>query len=148
MKTVLLDCNIYDQLEADETTRKRLASLVLQGKVRVIATPKVIDELRASPFEGVPDWFPIDTEPEAVFVLDHAYLDMARLGSGNVYERHRGDSNNIADAIIADSSVDLADIAVSEDRRFVRRLKEASAKCRAMDYGGFVAWLRSECPHL
>ena len=52
------------------------------------------------------------------------------------------------DQIIADSSVDLADIAVSEDRRFVRRLKEASAKCRAMDYGGFVAWLRSECPHL
>ena len=34
--------------------------------MRVIATPKVIDELHASPFEGAPDWFPIDTEPEAV----------------------------------------------------------------------------------
>ena len=143
---ILFDGNIYDRLEADESTRKRLASLVSQGQVRVIATPKIVDELDKSPFGGVPNWFPVDTEPEAVFVIDHARIGMARLGPGNVYESHRGTSNKVADAVIADSADDLADIAVSDDGRFVRRLNRASAGCRAMNYDGFLAWLQAEFP--
>ena len=146
MKAILFDCNIYDRLASDGKTRIRLASLVSQGQVRVIATPKVLYELDKSPFRGVPNWFPVDAETEAVFVLDHGQLGMARLGPGDVYESHRGSSNKVADAIIADSADDLADIAVSEDRRFVRRLNRTNASCRAMDYGEFLAWLQVEFP--
>ena len=146
MKTILFDCNIYDRLASDQTTRIRLASLVSRGQVRVIATPKVIDELNKSPFGGVPNWFPVDAELEAVFVLDHGRLSMARLGPGDVYESHRGTSNKVADAIIADSADDLADIAMSEDGRFVRRLNRTSVGCRAMDYDEFLAWLKAEFP--
>ena len=38
------------QAEAPEEARARLTSLVTEKQVRVIATPKVVDELRAGPF--------------------------------------------------------------------------------------------------
>ena len=84
MQTILLDSNIYDKLWSDENTRLRLASLILHSKVHVIATPKIVDELTRSPFKGVPDWFDVDEEIEAVAVVGHARVGMARLGSGNV----------------------------------------------------------------
>ena len=68
---------------------------------------------------------------------------MARLGSGEVYADHRGTSSKIADAIIADSSDDLADIAVSNVGRFVRRLNAKSVRCRAMSYDRFRSWLQA-----
>ena len=52
MQTILLDSNIYDKLWSDENTRLRLASLILHSKVRVIATPMIVDELTRSPFKG------------------------------------------------------------------------------------------------
>ena len=146
MQTILLDSNIYDKLWSDENTRLRLASLILHSKVHVIATPKIVDELTRSPFKGVPDWFDVDEEIEAVAVVGHARVGMARLGSGNVYMHHRGNSQNVEDAIIADSADDLADIAVSEDGRFVRRLNSISGRCHAMGYTQFMAWLESEFP--
>ena len=146
MQTILLDSNIYDKLWSDEKTRLRLASLILYSNVRVIATPKIVDELTRSDFNGVPDWLDVGEEIEAVAVVDHARVGMARLGSGNVYSHHRGNSQNVEDAIIADSADDLADIAVSEDRRFVRRLNSRSGRCHAMGYTQFMAWLESEFP--
>ena len=137
----LLDSNIYDKLWADENTRLRLASLILHRKVHVIATPKIVDELTRSPFKGVPDWVDVDEEIEAVAVVGHAQDGMARLGSGNVYMHHRGNSQKVEDAIIADSADDLADIAVSEDERFVRRLNSINGRCYAMGYTQFMAWL-------
>ena len=34
-------------------------------------------------------------------MVGHARVDMARLGSGNVYRHHRGNSQKVEDAIIA-----------------------------------------------
>lgn len=72
--TVLLDANICDKLEADEPVRALLASAVSAERLRVIAPPKVRDELLDSPFEGIPKWFPVESEIESVFVLNHAHL--------------------------------------------------------------------------
>ena len=122
MTTILLDSHIYDCLEEDVDARQQLTSLVTSGMVTVVVTPKVVDELKDSPFGGVPEWFPVTIEPEAVFVLGHARLGMARLSQGDVYKEHRGESNNIKDAIIAHSADALADVAVSNDKRFRHRL--------------------------
>jgi len=93
-------------------------------------------------FQGIPGWFPVDLEPEAVTVLDHAHLDLTNLGPGEVFNKHRGVSSKASDAIIADSADSLADVLVSEDRRCRERLKKISNKCKAMIYKEFSTWLQ------
>ena len=144
MVTALLDGNIYDKLEKDADTRNLIAQLCDQGKLRIIATPIVEDELKLSPFGGIPKWFPVEVLAEGVFVLDYAHLDAARLGEGRVYSEHRGTSNKIPDGILADSADAFADLLVSEDNRCRNRLSALSNRCRGLTYAEFLAWLRIE----
>ena len=141
MKTILLDSNIYDRLEEDAEACRALSAQVSNGEVAVIATPKIVDELRNSPFDGIPTWFPVSVEPEAVTVLGHARLGMTRLSNGDVYRAHRGKSKKVPDAIIAHSANALADIAVSDDGRFRHRLRAISQQCRVMSFDKFREWL-------
>ena len=145
-KTIILDGNIYDALAVDSQTRDAVAGLVRRGLVRVIATPVLVRELSQSPFKGVPDWFPVERESEGVAVLGHWPLGMARLGDGQVYNSHRGGSNKIADAIIADSAASLADVLVSNDQRCRKRLAELNTGCVAFTFEEFREWLQSGGP--
>ncbi len=47
MVTMLLDGNVYDTLDQDLLARSIIATLIAQGNLRIIATPKVLDELRS-----------------------------------------------------------------------------------------------------
>ncbi len=142
MTTILLDGNVYNKLEADGESCARLRALVDRGLARVIATPVVVDELEKSPFRGLPKWFPVSVEAENVTVLNYGRLDMTNLGDGAAYAEHRGESDKIPDAMLADSADALADILVSEDRRCRERLKKISTRCRGLDYNEFREWLR------
>lgn len=143
MKTVLLEGNIYNKLEHDLCTRERILRLSESNAIRVIVTPKVKDELEheGSPFHGIPDWFPVHLENEAVVIFDHAHLDQADLGEGEVCSEHLGTSKQVSDAMIADSADTRADVLVTEDERFWKRLNEISESCQAMKYEEFTAWL-------
>jgi hypothetical protein len=112
---LLLDGNVYDMLRDDDKSRLLLSQLVADGLVQVLATPVVVAELKGSSFSGVPAWFPISVVAEAVTVLGHARLGMARLSSGKLYRVHRGESRKVRDAIIAHSANALADALVSQD---------------------------------
>ena len=142
MTTILLDANVYDKLQADGESRAMVRTLVDRGAAKVIATPTVLNELRNSPFGGIPDWFTVSLETENVTVLGFASLGMTKLGEGLVYGEHRGESSKIPDAIIADSADGLADILVSEDRRCRERLKKISTRCAGLDYEQFKKWLK------
>ena len=146
MLTLLLDSNVYDDLLANDIAKSRLAELSCAGRIRVIATPTIVEELvhNNSPFDGVPDWFPVERVHESVFVVGHARLGMAKLGPGDVYGHHRGDSSQIKDAVIADSAETLADIAVSCDNRFRKRLNDVANRCRVMNFEEFQTWLQCE----
>jgi hypothetical protein len=141
---VFLDTNVYDRLRDDLATRTRLATAISRGQVRVVATPVMADEMLVGPFGGFPDYFPVQVEPEAVFVLGHARLGMARLGLGKVFNAHKGSSQNTKDAIVAESADKLADILVSEDRRCRNRLAQLSHSCTAMDFHAFCDWLSAQ----
>jgi hypothetical protein len=143
-KTVLLDTNIYDSLQADVGTRDLLTRLVGEGRVSIIVTPKVRDELAAGPFGGVPAWIPMHHVIESVAVLGHWHLGEAALGEGQVFTAHRGESNKVGDAIIADSADTYADILVSEDARLRKHFTSVSERCLALDFGEFRAWLKSQ----
>ena len=143
MTTVMLDGNIFDKLRDDPEARSTIAKLVKSGDLRVIATPLVVDELRASPFGGVPNYFEVNVVPEAVTVLGDAKPGMARLGHGEACKEHQGKSRKIKDAIITQSAHALAGIFVSEDQRCRKRLSEISSQCRAFCYAEFRDWLFS-----
>ncbi len=143
MITALLDGNIYDKLKVAPDTQSRIAELCTTEQLRVIATPVIESELAASHFGGIPDWFPVEVVDESVFVLDRAQLGRARLGEGEVYKEHRGESSQIPDGILADSAHAYADLLVSEDKRCRDRLTRISSRCVGVDYAGFVERLES-----
>lgn len=74
-RSVVFDCNVFDQIAHDETARQRIRALVDAGALSVLVPPTLRDELARSPFAGVPPWFPWQAIPDSVFILDHSHLD-------------------------------------------------------------------------
>ena len=141
MTRVLLDGNIYNCLAADQSTRERLAARVRAGDVAVFATPVIVDELAKSPFGGIPNWFPVTIEAERLAVLGYWRLGMAYLSDGKMFAQHKGDSQQVPDAILAHTADAVADILVTEDKRCRKRLNELSSTCRGMSFAEFRQWL-------
>ena len=92
MNRIVLDANIWDKLAVDAPGRERLGSLVSASAIEIIVPDTLLQQLEASPFGGVPDWFAVNVIPDSVFVLDHSRLDHARLGDGEVFTAQRGES--------------------------------------------------------
>jgi hypothetical protein len=117
MTKVVLDANIWDKLAADELARERIRSLCEAAVLEVVVPHTLLQQLEASPFAGVPDWFPTDVIPDSVSVLGHWRLGFARLGDGEIFTSHLGKSQQVSDAVIVDAADIDADAFVSEDRR-------------------------------
>lgn len=141
MTRVLLDGNIYDKLKADETTRRLIYEKIVAGILVVIASPIVVDELNESPFNGLPDFFPVKQITEAIAVAGYARAGLARVSNGEVYDAHRGTSKKSKDAIIAETANVDCDVFVSEDQRCRKRLKEVEPKCLVLSYDEYKEWL-------
>ena len=145
MNKVVLDTNIYDILATDTDRCELLRELILNGAVEVLVSPVVHDQLEASPFKGLPTMFPVRLVSEAVAIVGVAKVGLARIGAGEVFTRHRGESSQYEDAIIADTAHSDADIFVSEDNRCRKRLKEISVDLKCLNYEEFSAWLDEHC---
>ena len=85
--------HIYDLISKSEEVKELISTLVKVKKIEILAPDMVVRELENSPFKGHPDWFPSDKITDSTFILDHSRLDFARLGSGDIYEKHKGESN-------------------------------------------------------
>jgi len=136
MKAVVLDSNIYDELEIDIETRELLSELVARGNLRVISTPRIRRELQDSPLQGIPDWFPVVHELESVSILPFR-LGETRLGRGEVFKAHLGESAKRADAEITDSANSYADVFVTDDRRCRKRAQDCAPLCQTLTYQDF-----------
>lgn len=135
---VLLDCMEFDLLEKDVEAREKIRELCNQGKLEIIVTPKLIKELSGGPLRGVPDWFPITYRKESVVVSGHAFLGHGFLRKGEIYSKHRGDSEQeVPDAILAESANVYADVFVSEEKRARNRLSKFSVRCKGMTFTEF-----------
>ena len=137
MIKVVLDANIWDRLAEDVQARDQIRSLCEASALEIIVPDTVLQQLKASPFAGVSDWFPTNVIADSVFVLDHSRLGFARLGGGDVFTAHRGTSQQIPDAVIVDAADNDADIFVSEDRRARERYAKLRDRGRALDYARF-----------
>jgi hypothetical protein len=134
---VVLDANVWDKLAEDQSARERVRSLCEASALEIIVPDRLLQELDASPFSGVPDWFAVSVIPDSVFVLDHSRLGFARLGDGDVSAAHKGKSQQVSDAVIVDVADNDADVFVSEDRRARERYATLRDRGRALDYGRF-----------
>ncbi|WP_186096726.1 hypothetical protein [Burkholderia gladioli] len=136
---IILDSNIYDRLEQDAESIELLLNLIELQAVAILMPRQVAEELRQRK-AGFPDQFPVEIIGHAV-----ARADIMRagdyLGSGEVYDAHRGTSNSEADAFIVDVAAMVADWFVSEDRRSLRRFPLGS-RCIPMRYDDFCGKLR------
>jgi hypothetical protein len=136
---LVLDCNIWDKLGNDAPARARIRALCEAGSLTIIVPHTLVEELAASPFAGVPDWFPVAHITDSVFIFDHSRLDSARLGDGEIFAAHRGKSQQIADAVLVDAADTDADIFVSEDRRARKHYAELRDAGRSLNYARFRA---------
>lgn len=139
MTKLVLDANIGDKLAVDDAARARMRQLCDSAVLAIIVPDTLQRQLQASPFAGVPDWFPVIEIPDSVFVLDHSHLGSARLGDGEVFTAHRGESRQVADAVIVDAADTDADVFVSEDRRARERYANLRGRGRALGYARFRA---------
>ena len=139
MTKAVLDANIWDKLGGDDQARERVRSLCEAGELEIVVPDTLLQQLQASPFGGVPEWFPTNVIADSVCVLDHSRLDFARLGDGDVFTAHRGASQQISDAVIVDAADNEADVFVSEDRRARERYATLRDRGRAFDYARFRA---------
>ncbi len=138
MKTKLvLDANIWDKLAEDDQARDRIRSLCDAGDLEVVVPDTLLQQLAASPFSGVPEWFPTNVIADSMFVLAHSKLDFARLGNGEMFTAHRGSSQQITDAVIVDAADTDADVFVSEDRRARQRYARLRDHSRSLEYARF-----------
>ena len=134
MIAIVLDTNIYDRLEVDAATVNQIDQLITSNLITVLVPRQVAEELRQRP-TGIPALFPMSYVGHAVA---RAGIMCAGdyLGSGKVFDGHRGNSQKTADAFIADVASMIADWFVSEDNRCLRRFP-ANTRCTPMRYQQF-----------
>lgn len=137
MTKVVLDCNVWDKLALFTEAQDRIRRLCIAGDMEIVIPDSLHRELMESPFQGIPDWFPVRIVSDSVFVLDHSVLNHARLGEGEIYREHLGESKQRNDAIIVDAADSDADIFVSEDKRARTRYASLRGTEKSMDFDEF-----------
>lgn len=140
MKTVILDTNIYDKLRDKLITRKLIKNLIDKAKLLIIMPRSVAEELHLSPLKEVQSYFPIKFVGNTVGNVNMAVCDA--IGSGEVFNKHVGDSKKVNDAYIVDAADWYADWLVSEDVRLINRAAKISNRFRCMNYCQFLQELK------
>ena len=134
---LVLDCNIYDLLGEDEDCLSNLTNLIQNKGWKVLVPATLLHELLDSPFKGVPNWINVEEDLDSVFILGHTQLGTGRLGDGDIYYSHKGNSTKIKDSVIVDYAVKNADIFVSEDKRALKSLLKMKVNREVYNYNDF-----------
>ena len=140
MISVIFDTNIYDLLACDELQRESIRILAAQGKLKVIVSRTVAEELGRSPFRGVPDFFPFEYVGNTVGRADIMCAGDS-IGEGDIYDKHLGSSTKGNDAFIVDAASWHADWLVSEDERLRKRAAQIGMQAKSMSYQEFLSEL-------
>jgi len=134
---IVLDSNIYDLLAEDQECLKNLTLLIENEEWMVLAPATINDELKESPFGGIPEWLNVIEDYDSVFVVGYTKLGTGRIGKGEIYTEHKGESKKIKDAVIVDFAVKQAEVFVTEDIRSRSRLKNMNTGIQVYNYEEF-----------
>lgn len=138
---IILDSNIYDKLAIDTASQMKIRKLVDEGKIAVIVTSTIFEELLKSPFKGIPDYFKTEYTGNTVGRCGIMCAGDS-IGVGSIFDAHLGSSKKLNDALIADASDWKVDYLVSEDGRLRKRMRNISQNCIVLSYLNFVDMLK------
>ena len=111
--------------------------MCLSNKLKVVVSTTLKQELLRSPFKDIPGWFPTSTMHDSVFILGHSRIGEAKLGSGEAYKNHLGESKKVPDAVLADFAHTEGAIFISEDKRARKRFAEFAGLESSLDFATF-----------
>lgn len=132
---IILDCNIYDRLQVEQSLTCLLRSLIERQLLTVLVTPSLWRELLASPHADLANTLPVVHIGESVFLAGGQVGD--RVGSGALFQEHYGSSAKFTDALIADAAQYDADFLVTEDTRCRKRMNQFAARGKAISFAQF-----------
>lgn len=142
----MIDSNIFDELVADETLRRKVVSLARQCRVELVTTHLQEDELRAVASRDATKYRRIQSLPRTVvltsdFIVGVSRLGMARIGDGTTYEAIRRDKRHIFDAEIAATAKYEQIPLITSERRL--RNQAAAQSVPVVRGAEFVAHIRT-----
>lgn len=136
MIVAILDTNIFDKLEISADVCDLICNAIKEKRLAVLVTRAVAEELGRSKFNGIPDLFPYTYIGNTVAMADIMCAGDS-LGDGEVFLQHKGESNKVNDALIADAAATKADWLVTQDKRLRSKLQSIKTGCVAMDFENF-----------
>jgi len=135
----ILDSDIWNERAVDLRVRERIRFLSEGGQLEIIVPDTLLRELNVSPLGDVRRWFPVTNIPDRVAVVGHSRIGGARVEDGEIYSAHRGQSQQVPDAVIVDAADTDADVFVSQDRRARERYARMRNAGRSLDYARFYS---------
>ena len=138
---IIFDGNIFDKIVNDLDLQELITLLAKDKILTVIVTRTIAEELMRSPFNGVPEFIPTEYMGNTVGRCGIMAAGDS-IGSGNIFDAHKGNSNKINDALIADAADRDADYLISDDKRLRKRLFEVSKLCKPLSFGEFLKMLK------
>ena len=139
----MLDGNIFDEIVADKKLKAHIKKLRRKGDIENLTTYKVIQQLEQTANKEKREALlkcckDLTVEkPANVFLLGDTPLNKGRLSNGVDFEKAKGNSKDLEDAIIGVTSVD-EDCFVTNDNQLRKRVQKQFPKVKCLDFRGFV----------
>lgn len=146
---VVCDSNVFDAAAADPGLKTLIEDAQAAGRVVCNIVSIQEDELSRIPAQrdiGQAGAIRAESIPSAVFVLGYSKLDQDRLGGPEANQAFsaikKGSAKHIEDAMIGATAVLDADILVTNDRRFQRRVAKLGTSIQVLSAVEFGEHLR------
>ena len=130
MEKIIADFNVHDAVAADTALRLLIERCQAAGLIEFITTPVIHEQLKNIPQRrniGQATAIKAKRQGSAVFVPGVSKLSEDRLGTGptnSAFHRiKKGNPKDVADAMIGATAVSDADILVTNDIKFRRRVE-------------------------
>ncbi|GJL61313.1 MAG: hypothetical protein NPIRA03_41700 [Nitrospirales bacterium] len=132
---IIFDCNIFDKLSSSDETVALVKQLIRTLRLSVMVNPVLWGEILKSPHADLANSLPVAYIGESVLRAGGQVGD--RVGSGEMYHAHYGNSQQFNDALIADAAQHDADYLVTEDNRLRKRFNMLTIRGKAITYNEF-----------
>jgi hypothetical protein len=150
---VMLDSNVHDAVVASARIRKLIDTLTVSGRIVLISTHIQDDELSRIGDQDKRDAvlsIKRENVPTSAAMWDISRWDECKWGDEDTNEKTRaltkGNPKHAEDALIGVTAADEADVLVTDDDRFAKRVIAAKLDLQVWSFADFVSFLEELLP--